>query len=40
MNDGHRENQNTESVDGGGCLKFYRLLELIGIYAVIYKKNK
>ena len=26
-------NQSTESTDGDGCLKFYRPLELIGIYA-------
>ena len=28
-------NQSTESADGSGCLKFYRPLELIGIFAEI-----
>ena len=27
-----------QSADGGGCLKFYRPLELIGIYFEIKKK--
>ena len=30
----------TESADGSGCLKFYRALKLIGIYAEIKKKKK
>ena len=33
-------NQSTESADGGSCLKFYRPLELIGIYIKIEKKKK
>ena len=31
----HCLNQSIESADGGGSLKFYRPLELIGIYAEI-----
>ena len=27
---GTKYNQSTESADGGGCLKFYKPLELIG----------
>ena len=34
------KNQSTQSADGGGCLKFYRPLELIGIYVQIKKKKK
>ena len=33
-------NQSTESADGGDCLKFYKSLELIGIYAETKKKKK
>ena len=32
--------QGTKSTDGAGCLKFYRRLELMRIYAEIKKKKK
>ena len=32
-------NQSTENADEGGCLKFYRLLELLGFYIKILKKK-
>ena len=35
-----KKSQSTESTDGGGCLKFYRPLELIGIYAETKKTKK
>ena len=35
-----KKNQSTESADGGGCLKFYRPLELIGYLRRNLKKKK
>ena len=36
---GELENQSTESADGGGCLKFYRSLEMIVIDTEIQRTN-